>query len=75
MNTGAAGILDTDNRAANLDGHVHDLGDLLAEDNAHRTAIDRLVMRVNAHGAAIDAAVTGHNAIRVNRVWVTRGLG
>lgn len=74
LNAGAAGVLNTDNWAANLDGHIHDLSDLLAEGHTHGTAVDRLIVRVDAHRTAGDAPVARHHTIRVDGVRVARGL-
>ena len=74
LDAGTTGILDADDRAANLDGQIHDVGDLLTKGHAHGTAVDGLVVRIDAHRAAVDAAVAGDHAVGVNRIRVAGGF-
>ena len=74
LDTGAAGVLNTDDRAADLDGHVHDLGDFFAKGHADRAAVDGFIVSVDTHGTAGDAAIAGDHAIGIDGVRVTWGL-
>ncbi len=61
----AGALVDADDRAAGLDGEVHDLGDLLAVDLAEGAAEDREVLGEDADLAAVDGAVAGDHAVAV----------
>ena len=61
----AAGVVDADDRAAGLDGQVHDLDDLLAEHLAERSAEDREVLGEHADRPAVDRAVAGDDPVAV----------
>ena len=50
---------------AGLQGQVHDLDDLLAEDLAERSAEHREVLGEHEHLAAVDGAVAGDDAVAV----------
>ena len=65
LDAGAAALVDADDRAAGLDGEVHDLDDLLAVDLAERAAEDREVLGEHADLAAVDGAVAGDHAVAV----------
>ena len=65
-----AGVVDADDRAADLHGQVEHLHDLLAEDLAERPAENCEVLREHAHLAAVDRAVPGHDAVAVRPVGV-----
>ena len=65
LDAGAGALVDADDRAAGLDGEVHDLGDLLAVDLAQRAAEDGEVLGEHAHLAAVDGAVAGDHAVAV----------
>ena len=71
----AAGVLDANHRAGDLDGELHHLRDLAAERHADGPAVDGLVVCVDGHGASVDAPVAGDHAVRVNRVRVAGGAG
>ena len=68
LDAGAGALVDADDRAAGLDGEVHDLGDLLAVDLAQRAAEDGEVLGEHAHLAALDGAVAGDHAVAVGAV-------
>ena len=70
LDAGAAGVVDADDRAAGLQGEVHDLDDLLAEDLAEAAAEDREVLGEHAHLAAVDGAVAGDHAVAVRALLV-----
>ena len=65
LDAGAGALVDADDRAAGLDGEVHDLGDLLAVDLAQGAAEDREVLGEHARLAAVDGAVAGDHAVAV----------
>ena len=65
LDPGAGALVDADDRAAGLDGEVHDLEDLLAVHLAERAAEDREVLGEHAHLAAVDGAVAGDHAVAV----------
>ena len=71
----AAGVVDADDRAADLHGQVHHLDDLLAEDLAERAAEDREVLREHADLAAVDGAVAGDHAVAVRAVLLQAEVG
>src|SRR5690606_28848567 len=75
LDAGATGVLDADDRAADLDGHLHDLDDLAAEGLADGTAVDGLVVGVDAHRAAVDTPVAGDDTVGVDGVRDAGGLG
>ena len=64
----AAGVVEPDDRAADLHGEVHDLDDLLAEDLAERAAEDGEVLGEDRDLAAVDRAVAGDDAVAVGPV-------
>jgi len=68
LDTGATGVVDADDGAADLHREVHDLDDLLAEDLAQGSAEDGEVLREDAHGAAFDGAVAGDDSVTVGAV-------
>ena len=70
-----AGVVDADQRAADLGGQVHHLDDLLAEDLAQAAAEDGEVLREHAHLAAVDGAEPGHHAVAVRAVAVQAEAG
>ena len=74
LNAGATGVVDADDRDADAGGHVHDLGDLLAEGLTHGAAENGLVVGVDRDGAAANAAVAGNHAVAVGGTRVARGL-
>ena len=59
----AAGVVDADDRAADLRGQVHDLAHLLAHDLAERAAEDGEVLGEDADAAALDRAVAGDDGV------------
>ncbi len=59
----AARVVDPDHGAAVLDGHVHDLADLLREHLGQRAAEDREVLREDEDLAAEDGAVAGDDGV------------
>ena len=59
----AAGVVDADDRAADLGRQVHDLAHLLAHDLAERAAEDGEVLGEDAHAAAVDRAVAGDDGV------------
>ena len=61
----AGALVDADDRAAGLDGEIHDLGDLLAVDLAQGPAEDGEVLGEDADLAAVDGAVAGDHAVAV----------
>ncbi len=61
----ARALVDADDRAAGLDGEVHDLDDLLAVDLAEGAAEDGEVLAEHADLAAVDGAVAGDHAVAV----------
>ena len=71
----AAGVVDADDRAADLHGEVHHLDDLLAEDLAERAAEDREVLREDADLAAVDRAVAGDDSVAVRAVVLLAEVG
>lgn len=68
LDTGAAGVVDADDGAARLEGEVHRLHDLLAEDLAEGAAEDREVLGEDGDGAAVDRSVAGHDSVAVRAV-------
>ncbi len=68
LDAGAAGVVDADQRAADLHGQVHDLDDLLAEHLAQRPAEHREVLGENADLPAVDRAVAGDDAVAIRPV-------
>ena len=64
----AAGIIQADDRRADLHREVHDLADLFGIRLGQRAAEDREVLAEDEDGPAIDLAVTGHDAIAEERV-------
>ena len=64
------GVVEPDDRTADLHGEVHDLADLLAEDLAQGPAEDGEVLREDRHGPAVDRAITGDDAIAVGTILV-----
>lgn len=75
LDAGAAGVVDADDRTAGLQGEVHDLDDLLAEDLAECPAEDGEVLGEDGHGAAVDGAVTGHDSVAVGAVGLQAEVG
>jgi hypothetical protein len=75
LDAGTAGVVDTDDRAADHGHPLHQLGDLAAEHLPDRAAEHRLVVGEHPHRAAVDGAVTGDHTVAVQRVRVTRGAG
>ena len=59
----AARVVDTDQRAAELEREVHDLADLLGERLGERPAEDREVLREDEHLAAEDRPVAGDDGV------------
>jgi hypothetical protein len=64
----AAGVVEPDDRAADLHGEVHDLDDLLAEDLPERAAEDGEVLGEDRHLAPVDLPVTSDHAVAVRPV-------
>jgi hypothetical protein len=64
----AAGVVDADERAADLHRQVHDLDDLLAEHLAQGTAEHREVLGEHADLSTVDRAVAGDDAVAVGAV-------
>jgi hypothetical protein len=75
LDAGAAGVVDPDDRAADLHGQVEHLDDLFAEHLAERAAEDREILREDTHLPAVDRAVTGHHAVAVGPVAVEAEIG
>ena len=65
LDPGSTRVVDPDQRAAVLRGHVHHLADLLREDLRQAAAKDREVLREDEDAAAEDRAVAGHNRVAV----------
>ena len=63
LDSRAAGIVQTDDRRADLHREVHDLADLLRVRLRQRAAEDREVLAEDEHEAAIDRPVSGDDAI------------
>ena len=59
----AAGVVDADDRAADLGGQVHHLAHLLAHDLAERAAEHGEVLAEHAHAAAVDRPVAGDDRV------------
>ena len=59
----AAGIVEPDDRRADLHREIHDLADLLGVRLRQRTAEDREVLAVDEHQPAVDRAVAGDDAV------------
>ncbi len=59
----AARVVDPDDRAADLDGHVHHLADLLREHLAQRAAEHGEVLREHADRPAEHRPVAGHDGV------------
>ena len=59
LDTGAAALVEPDDRAAGLEREVHDLDDLLAVDLAERAAEHGHVVAEDADRTAVDRAVAG----------------
>ena len=59
----AAGVVDPDDGAADLDGHVHHLADLLGEDLGERAAEDGEVLTEHAHRPPEHGAVAGDDRV------------
>src|SRR5205823_1394607 len=59
--TGA--VVDADHRHARRPRLVHDLDDLLREDLAERSAIDREILREDADRATVERAEAGNHAV------------
>src|SRR5262249_12281776 len=59
----AAGVVDPDQRAAELRGEIHDLADLLREHLAQRAAEDGEVLREDEDLAPEDRAVAGDDGV------------
>jgi hypothetical protein len=68
LDAGAAGVVEADDRDADLHGPVHDLDDLLAEDLAERAAEDGEVLGEHAIWRPSTCAVAGDDAIAVGPV-------
>lgn len=68
LDTGAAAVVDADDRAAGLQREVHHLDDFLTVDLTERAAEDGEVLRVHADGAAVDRAVPGDDTVPVRPV-------
>ena len=66
----AAGVVQAHDRAAGLQGEVHDLADLLAVDLAEGAAEDGEVLREDGDGAAVDGAVAGDDAVTVGTLGI-----
>ena len=71
----AAGVVDPDDRAADLGRQVHDLAHLLGHDLAQRAAEDREVLREDAHAPAVDRAVAGDDRVAPRPVLVHLEVG
>ena len=63
LDSRATRVVDPDHRAPDLDGHVHDLADLLGEHLRERAAEDREVLGEHADGAAEDRSVAGDDGV------------
>src|SRR5690606_3426584 len=59
----ARALVDADQWTAGLEGQIHHLDDLLAEDLAEAAAEYSDVLAEDAHFAAVDGAVTGHHTV------------
>ena len=59
----AAGVVEADDRCADLHGQVHDLADLLRVGLRERTAEDREVLAEDEDKAPCDGAVAGHHSV------------
>ena len=68
LDTGPTGVLDTNDWATDLNGHVHDLAHFPAERHTHAAAVHGFVVRVHHHRATINPAVTSNNPIRVGGI-------
>ena len=60
-----AGVVEADHRDAGLEGEVHRLGHLLADDRGERSAVDREVLREEADVAAVDLPPAGDDGVTV----------
>jgi hypothetical protein len=65
-----AGVVDADDRAADLGREVHDLDHLLAHDLAQRAAEDGEVLGEHAYAATVDGAVAGDDGVAPGPVLV-----
>src|SRR5699024_9300885 len=74
LNSGAAGVLNADDRTADFNSHVHDLADLLPKRHTNGTTVDGLIVRVDAHGATRDATIASDHTIRIDSIGVIGSL-
>ena len=63
LDAGAPGIVEADDRRADLHRLVHDLADLFGMGFAERAAEHREVLAEHEHQSAVDRAVAGHHAV------------
>src|SRR5262249_30100407 len=70
LDAGAPGIVQADDRRSGLEREIHDLADLACVALGQRTAEDREVLREDVYQAAIDAAVSGHETIARDHLFV-----
>ena len=68
LDAGPARVVDSDDRAAEPGGHVHDLHDLLGKGLAQGAAEYGEVLREHEHPPALDRAVPGDDAVAVRPV-------
>ena len=74
LDPGAARVVDPDDGAADLDGHVHHLADLLREHLGERPAEDREVLAEDADRAAEDRPVASHDGVAPRSILAHREL-
>ena len=74
LDAGATGVVDADDRAADLHRKVHDLDDLLAEDLAEGAAEDGEVLGEDRHRPAVDGAIAGDDAVAIRPVLLLAEL-
>ena len=70
LNARAAGVVQPDDRRAELHRQIHDLDDLRGVGLGQRSAEDGEVLREREHLAAVDEAVPGDDAVAGNELFV-----
>jgi hypothetical protein len=74
-NSPSATVVQADDRAADLQGQIHHLADLLAVHLAETAAVDGEVLAVDAHRAAVHGAEPGDDAVAVRPVLLHAEAG
>ena len=75
LDTGAARVVQTDAGGSVLEGHVHDLADLLGHGFGKGTAAHGEVLGENIHQTAVDGAAAGHHTVSVEMLFLHAEVG